>query len=191
MGHRYAPFFSSQSELDHFTFSLDSLPSGNACLHCGKNDQWVSHGYIYKHLPTRGIQVAGKRILCDRRYGKNGCGRTRQLYLADIIPRRRYTLSVVIAFISALLAGNQVEHSFHHAIGLATKDARHASRWLTCFAQSLSAWRSVASLSSSTEQDVFGNNKRRSRRLLFLLPTLSLLLPQISEYQLQFQSAFF
>jgi len=187
----YASFFSSQSDLDHFTFSLDSLSSDNTCTHCGKNDQWVSHGYIYKYLNLNERLVAGKRILCSPHYGRSGCGRTRQLYLAGIIPRRRYTLAVVIAFIHALITRTQVKRSFHQSTGMTTKDARHAWRWINGFIQSVSAWRVLASLSLDAEQEVAHHFKGRSRRLSFLLPTLSLLLPQLHEYQLQFQCAFF
>ena len=43
-------FFSSLSELEHFTHRLKTLPKDNACEHCARNDQWVSHGYVYKQL---------------------------------------------------------------------------------------------------------------------------------------------
>lgn len=154
----------------------------------------MSHGYIYKHLPAQGRCVAGKRILCSPHYHRNGCGRTRQLYLADIIPRRRYTLSVVITFIRALLRGRSVVRSFHQAIGtpgdVMAQDARHAWRWLNAFLQSLSAWRTLQGMSWRHEQAT-SHPKHRSRRVAGLVPTLQLLLPRLSAYHVQIQRAFF
>tara|TARA_R110001592_G_C13144876_1_gene747645 strand:- start:227 stop:1258 length:1032 start_codon:yes stop_codon:yes gene_type:complete len=119
-------FFSSLCELDLFTHSLDSLTFDFSCQHCSRNDQWVSHGYVCKQSGEK----VGKRILCARRYGKQGCGRTRQLYLQDIIPQRRYTLSKLLAFIAALIKGLTVEQAYYHAAGHDHGSHRQAWRWL-------------------------------------------------------------
>jgi len=177
--------------LDHFSFSLDSLSSDNACTHCGKNDQWVSHGYVYKKQSDTNRQVTGKRILCCNRYGRSGCGRTRQLYLAEVIPGRQYRLSVVVAFIQALLTGVQPEQAYRDAIGSITGDSRHAWRWLNDFFQSLSGWRTIASLSFGAKQEEAIMSRQRSRCLNIILPTLKKLATYLSTFQLQFQRAFF
>lgn len=187
----YAQIFSSRSALEQFTFSLNSLSSDNACTHCGKNDQWVSHGYIFKASPGHHDPIAGKRILCSNRYGRSGCGRTRQLYLDDVIPHRQYRLSVVTAFIQALLGGIQVEQAYRDAIGSILKDARHAWRWINDFFKTLPTWRTLDALSFRAEQAQRTIAKKRSHRLATLLPTLSLLSGQLSQYQRQFQRAFF
>ena len=186
-----ASIFCTLLQLDQFTFSLDSLPASEACTHCGQNDQWVSHGYVYKYQPLQGQQVAGKRILCSRRYGRTGCGHTRQLYLADIIPRLQYTLSTVIAFIQALLLGNPVEASFQRATQLNTRDTRQAWRWLKRFMHTLSTWRVVASLTQADEDLELAHRFSRHCHLSILLPTLSLLLPTIAQYQSFYQRSFF
>lgn len=187
----HAAIFSSRQTLDQFTASLDSLSSDNTCSHCGKNDQWLSHGYVYKNSLTDSDPVAGKRILCSNRYGRSGCGRTRQLYLANIIPRRQYRLSTVIVFIQTLLSGMVVEDAYRKAIASTTKESRNAWRWINDFFKSLSGWRTLSSLSLKHEQEEPITSHHRSHKLTILLPTLNLLPTQLSRYQLQFQRAFF
>lgn len=54
----------------------------------------------------------GKRIVCCRRFGKDGCGRTLQLYLDHIVPQRHYNLLTLIAFIVGMLKGRSVHHAY-------------------------------------------------------------------------------
>ena len=101
--------FSSQQTMDQASFSLDSLsPSDNTCPHCGKSEHSVSHGYVYKQTASNHREVVGKRILCSRHDDRNGCGRTRQWCLVDVVPRRHYQLFVFILFIRNLLSGDAV-----------------------------------------------------------------------------------
>ena len=119
-------FFSSLCELDQFSFSLDNPKHDNHCQHCARNDQWVSHGYLYK---SSGEKI-GKRILCAKRYGKLGCGHTRQLYLQQFIPQRRYCLNKLVSFILSLIRGATVEHAYFDAVGHHHGSYRQAWRWL-------------------------------------------------------------
>lgn len=184
--------FSSPAALDHFTSSLDAFPSpDNTCAHCGKYDQWVSHGCVYKDSPTDAAQVVGKRIICSNRYGRTGCGRTRQLYLADVIPNRQYRLAVLIAFIERLLGGALVEQAYLDAIGCATKEPRQAWRWLKDLFKQLPQWRTL--IAKPVECFV---PPQRSRCLKRLLPTLERLFNGAIEantgaFQWQHQRAFF
>lgn len=126
--------------------------------------------------------------MCSNRYGKRGCGHTRQLYLADVIPKRQYPLSVVIAFIKALLAGMLVEQAYLKAIDACAKEARHAWRWIKDFFKQLSLWRTR--LSKPAEIFVpLGH----SEALKHVLPTLDRLLNlnDIATYQTDCQCAFF
>lgn len=143
---------------------------------------------MYKDVCADGAQVAGKRIICSNRYGKRGCGRTRQLYLADVIPKRQYRLSVVIAFMKALLRGMLMEQAYLNAINACAKEARHAWRWIKDFLKQLSVWRTI--LSKPAEIFV---PLGRSETLKRLLPTLERLLNlnDIATYQTHFQRAFF
>jgi hypothetical protein len=113
------------------------------------------------------------------------------LYLADVIPRRQYRLSVVIAFIKALLGGALVEPAYLDAIGSAAKEARHSWRWIKAFFKALGAWRTLASKPVETFVA-----SQRSHDLTVLLPTLERLfngsiLSTIHSIQLQCQRAFF
>ncbi len=148
---------------------------------------------MYKQVAMDKKRVAGKRILCSNRYGRVGCGRTRQLYLADVIPQRHYSLAVVIAFIQTLLAGSHVEHAYLNAVAATQytlKAARHAWRWLTALFKQLSLWRTY--LDKSSERVVYSGP---STSLKHLLPTLDVLLTcqhtTLSDYQHHFQRAFF
>lgn len=174
--------------MDHASFSLDSLPpSDSACPHCGKSEHSVSHGYLYKHLSIDRREVVGKRILCSRRDGRNGCGRTRQWYLADIVPGRQYRLSVFIAFVHALFGGDAVEPAYLKATG-SSAQPRHAWRWLQRFLKQLPRWRIGLSPAAETLTTTL-----RSSMLNILLPTLQSLstsLGCLSRFQSHFQCAF-
>ena len=158
-------YFSSLDALQRFTHSLQMISHDNACLHCKQNDQWVSHGCIY----NRHNDVTGKRIMCSARYGKKGCGLTRQLYLKRYIPRRWYDLETVVVFIGALLRGTPAPNAYRHAINNQNNDARQAWRWLDALYARLGCFRSrLAGVSKETAQAPPG----RSARMKVLLPTL-------------------
>lgn len=167
----------------------------DACAHCGKSDQWVSHGYIYKALPHRKKEAVGKRLLCSSRHNKTGCGHTRQLYLANIIPHRRYTLAIVLTFIKALLNGDSIEHAYLQATG-SSKEPRHAWRWIKGFFKVLSKWRSLCPLPDTAQLDTQREKPQRSHALNVLLPTLKQLFNSsrwhpIHTIQVQLQQPFF
>ena len=175
--------------MDHASFSLDSQPlSDSTCPHCGKTNQSVSHGYVYKWTSDHHREVVGKRILCSRRYGRSGCGRTRQWYLADVVPQCQYRLSVFIAFIHALLAGDAVETAYTKTIVPSPNEPRQAWRWLQRFMKQLPRWRSCLSLTDETFEV-----KQRSSPLKKLLPTLKALSNKfdgLDNIQYQWQQCF-
>lgn len=166
-------FFSSLQTLESYTHSLNSLPKEDACQFCLQNNQWVSHGYVYKQCSSKGITLAGKRIICSSRYSRRGCGRTRQLYLDHCIPRRRYTLDIVIAFIGLLLKGIWLEDAYREVLQDHEKEGRHAWRWIDALYKQLGHFRSAFCLSVNTKELL---TKHHHRRLRILLPTLSALL---------------
>lgn len=141
---------------------------------------------MYKDSPSGCLQVVGKRILCSNRYGRTGCGHTRQLYLADVIPKRRYALSVAIVFIHALINGALAEEAYLKAVGPTVNDARHAWRWLKDFYKTLSQWRTM--IVQSMEDKIV---TQRSPILKIIVPTLAALLPHLNHFQLLFQHSFF
>ena len=178
-------FFSSLCELDSFTRRLKALPQSNACEYCKRNDQWVSHGYVYKQRSIDKKEVVGKRILCGRRFGAGGCGRTRQLYLHTVIPNRHYFLGVVLAFIAALVNGSSMRRAWCAALGHDLYEPRQAWRWVLSLMQRLSRFRGQVCLQDEVPCASFS---KRSHRLQILLPTLKALL-KIDGPQSRFQFA--
>lgn len=158
-------FFSSLVEMDQFTHSLDNLTSDNQCKHCSRNDQWVSHGYVRK----KSGEKAGKRILCGKRYGKLGCGRTRQLFLQHIIPQRRYTLPKLLTFVLALIRGATVEQAYNYTVGHDHFEHRQAWCWLQALWMQMSRFRPALAI---TPDPGSSSIRYRSRRLSILLTTL-------------------
>lgn len=184
-------FFSSLQTLESYTHSLNSLPKEDACQYCLRNDQWVSHGYVYKRCTSQGIILAGKRIICSSRYQRRGCGRTRQLYLEHCIPGRRYTVNTAIMFIRLLLNGVWLEDAYREALQDHIRDSRHAWRWLNGLYAQIGRFRSALSLSLNHE---YHHVKSHHRRLRILLPTLSALLSNHDDptaIQSTLQSRFF
>jgi len=168
-------FFSTLSELESFTHSLNTLSKENACQFCQQNDQWVSHGFIYKQLSYRQRNIVGKRILCSPHGNHSGCGRTRQLYLDTQIPGRRYSLLTLLAFVLALLHGMTVKAAWYHAIGHDRTEPRQAWRWLTALMNRLGAFR------LKLKHRVEASCQLRTRRLRMLLPTLQALLQSLPD----------
>lgn len=167
-------FFPSLNTLEQYTSSLNSLAHTTTCTHCLKSDQWVSHGYVYQQHSRRQATIVGKRILCSRRYGKSGCGRSRQLYLQHVLPRRRYSMSTLITFVVLLAKGMSVVQAYRKATARQHCEARHAWRWLRALYAQLGPWRSLLRRRPSATPN---NTRRRSRRLTILLPTLLRLWP--------------
>jgi len=166
-------FFASLRDMDYFSRSLDCL-SKHPCSHCQRNDQWVSHGYVYKQSGEK----VGKRILCGKRYGKRGCGHTRQLYLQHIIPQRRYTLSQLLAFVCALIRGLTVERAYVEAVGHTHSSHRQSWRWLSALWARMSCFRNEVPGSSRSD---WSSLRCRSRRLSILLSTLKHWLIQVPD----------
>lgn len=181
-------FFSSLSSLDAFTHSLKTLSQDSACQHCSKHDQWVSHGFIRKVRQGRAATTVGKRLFCSNRRSKVGCGRTRQLYIANCIPNRHYTATQVAIFITQLLAERAVEDAYRYAVGEC--EARQAWRWLDRLSAKLADFRHRVKLPlpQSTKPVL-----ARSRQLRLLLEPLQQLLNQgasLPNFQIYTQQAF-
>lgn len=142
---------------------------------------------MYKQESIHQRTPIGKRILCSNRYGKRGCGRTRQLYLSSVIPHKHYGLAVVLAFITALLKGRSVTDAYREAVGRTELEARQAWRWLQRLVEQLGHWRTR--LPRGSESPI--HRQRHCHRLQVLLPTLQRLLPLAESIQPIHQHAFF
>jgi hypothetical protein len=171
-------FFSSLFELEQFTFSLNSQSSKQVCQYCSQNSHWVSHGFVYKQQSSRRRFVVGKRILCSKRYGRDGCGRTRQLYLQEVIPRRHYLLPTLLAFIETLLKGNTVKHAWQYTVAKPPREPRQAWRWLNALMRQLGRFRTLLNQPPSLSLTC---QRYSSARLTILLPTLAALLQSFED----------
>ena len=138
-------------------------------------------------MPNGTYEVSGKRIICCNRYGKSGCGHSRQLYLENIIPKRQYRLTVAIAFIKILLSNAPIEEAYIQSTEK-VKEARHAWRWIKDLFKKLPQWRTLLPRYTDKAKPLY-----RSKRLNILLPTLKQLLEifNVASLQHKLQSVFF
>lgn len=145
----------------------------------------MSHGFNYNQAG----QVRGKRIICCARFGKRGCGRTILLYLSHVLPKRRYLLTALFQFISSLLQGDTVEHSYFKAIRHQHHSCRQAYRWLNSLYAKLGDFRVCLGQQPPQNMIVL----RRTSRLSSLISTLTLMvsqLPDLSVFQQRMNQAF-
>tara|TARA_R110002072_G_scaffold303087_1_gene493076 strand:- start:2024 stop:2587 length:564 start_codon:yes stop_codon:yes gene_type:complete len=183
-------FFDSFKSIQQFTSSLDFHLDQRECQFCFQPDQFVSHGIVYKQRTVKIKEPVGKRIFCSNRYGRSGCGRTFQLYIASEIPSLHYGAAQLIAFISGLFLGLSIEKAYPIATG--ANDTRHAWRWLSRLQSKLSDFRRFLCVKTATPALQF---QVRVRSLQLLLPSLLDLFSHrpnapCSHYQLWHQSAF-
>lgn len=182
-------FFKDFESLDRFTLSLDCYDDTLQCPHCAKREQLVSHGVIYKQRSSRQREAVGKRVLCSNRYGRTGCGRTVQLYVAQVIPSLQYSTPQVFVFLSALLMNLTVKAAYQAATG--QSEVRHAWRWLTKLERNLTDFRCFLDVRLAPFTIAV---KERCRRLQLMLPTFERLFSTLphcpcSHYQLECQRA--
>jgi hypothetical protein len=183
-------FFVDFETLDRFTLSLACFDETLQCPHCLKSSHLVSHGIVYKQRSIRVRERIGKRVLCSNRYHHSGCGRTTQLYVAQVIPAVQYSAAQVFVFLTSLLVNVSIEQAYQVATGQAS--SRNAWRWLRKLMAHLSDYRCFLEVRCAPITTRF---QRRSRRLKLLLPTLQHLfsvLPHCpcAHYQLQRQHTF-
>ena len=169
----HATFFLSLTTIEQHTASLNQNRVKQVCPICYQSDQWVSHGYLYRQCREK----VGKRILCSKRYGQSGCGHTQALYIDDVIPKRRYRLSVLLAFVMALIKGSTVEQAYYRAVGYSHHASRQAWRWLSRLWSGMSGFRMNTLLCSSKRWVI----NARSKRLTLLLSTLAQYLSQLAQ----------
>ena len=161
-------FYADFDSIDAFTLSLDYHQNELACEHCFKNDQFVSHGIIYKQRSSVHAEKVGKRLFCSNRYGRNGCGRTFQLYVATEVPTYRYGAAHLFLFIAALMANMNISEAYHQATD--QTEPRNAWRWLKRLMFKLSHYRRFLKY---RKDDYSRTLRSSSHYLTHLLPTLA------------------
>ena len=164
-------FFPDLETLHRFTLELDRHQEALSCHHCARRGQLVSHGFVYRKQHNNDKQPVAKRIFCSNRYGKTGCGRTRQLYLDHIIPRLSHTTTHLFVFLSALIAGLCISSAYCKATLI--PEPRNAYHWLQRAMRQLSRYRSLFK-----PPDGSVRFSQRSRRLQLLLATFNQLFSQ-------------
>lgn len=164
-------FFDTLETLHQFSFSLDQ--HALTCASCKARGQFVAHGFCYKQRLHAATQTVGKRILCSKRSGRTGCGRTVQLYIASEVPKLHYGTTQLLAFITALLANFSVPVAYDKAVG--KPESRHAWRWFKKLTQQLIVYRHYLHRNTHTDSAKF-NTQSRSRQIL--LSTLTALFSQ-------------
>jgi len=186
-------FYPDFESIHVFTLSLDFHQNELECAHCRQNDQFVSHGIIYKQRSGSFTEKVGKRIFCSNRCGRKGCGRTFQLYVANEVPSCRYGAAHLFVFISALMAKLNIEEAYLKATG--QSESRHAWRWLKKFMVKLSEYRSFLKVRQVPQDSCAHQTRSSSRYLRHLLPTFARLLASphkgCAHYQMMQQRPFF
>lgn len=183
-------YFEDIDTLNQFTLELDHHQDELECTTCSKNDQFVSHGFVYKTADVDKEKPVGKRIFCSNRYGKSGCGATLRLYLAEAIPTLSYTTSHLFIFIARLIAWCNIQQAYQAATR--TKDPRNAYRWLHRLWRKLIDYRHCLKSRTVCHTDMFTS---RTQRLQVLLPTLQALFSALphnpcAHYQIRKQAPF-
>lgn len=176
--------------MHQFTLSLDSHSDSLTCQHCLKNDQFVSHGFIYKKQQQNEKQAIGKRIFCSNRCGRSGCGSTWQLYLSHEIPSLYYSTLELFTFLYSLMASLSIQSAYEQATG--TDDPRNAYRWLSRLQNKLMDYRCLLKTRTQPGSQTV---QSRCKRLQQLLPTLQRLFhlmkePPCASYQYLRQNHF-
>lgn len=182
-------YYSTLDAISQQTMQLD----GVACLHCGKREQLVSHGFVYKKqaVATSPVPV-GKRVLCSQRFGRTGCGRTVPLYLASIVRYLHGAGQALERFVVCLLAGMTITLAYRQISG--RHETRQAYRWFNKLFSRLSDYRRLMHRIEFTE-NVPPDNERPSTRRPLLIATLARLLqhfsaPLCATYQRTLQTSF-
>jgi hypothetical protein len=183
-------FYPDFSAINAFTMSLNFHQNELECRHCLKSDQFVSHGIVYKQRSGSVTEKVGKRLFCSNRYGRSGCGRTFQLYIASEIPAFRYGAAHLFVFISALIANQTISEAYMQATG--QTEYKNAWQWLKRLTFKLSEYRTFLKCRVKTPSNI---SSSPSHFLRHLLPTLIRLFSPTNngcfDYQMTQQRAFF
>jgi len=182
-------FFTDLEDLHLFTLSLEFHQNKTQCQQCFKHNHFVSHGFVYKKQSQGDKRIVGKRIFCSNRYGRSGCGRTHQLYLADQIPSLQTNTQSLFHFLIQLMSLVSIQKAYHRATG--TYNPRQAYRWLNKLMAKLVDFRTL--ILDRWQKSL--PSPYRTRRFQLLLPTLQHLFAKLgyqpcTHYQILKQDSF-
>lgn len=183
-------YFDDLDVLHRFTLSLDCQPDPIQCRHCSQQDQFVSHGFVYKKQHQGETRIVGKRIFCSNRYGRSGCGRTIRLYLVTELAFLHYTTAHMAAFLLALLSGRTIQQAYLAATH--TPEPRNAYRWLSKLQRKLIDYRALTQRARPACRFKTINKQRHIllSTLQSLFSTLTFTLGTCAQYQQRTQTSF-
>lgn len=158
------------------------------CRHCRTQGQLVSHGYVQRKSPHgKPPQRVGKRVYCSPRYGRSGCGRTMQLYLACTLVYLHAKGSAVVAFMAALQRGVGIGRAYREATG--AQEPRNGFRWLEKLAAMTVVFRAALRLPVLAAPPDASLNRAHPRHTLIVSTFRNLLAQWGSPLCAQFQTA--
>ena len=176
--------------MNQFTLSLELNLGQVVCDNCKQNDQFVSHGFVYKNLNQGKTIITGKRLFCANRWQHSGCGSTVRLYLAEQIPTLVYSTEQMTTFLRALLACNSIQQAYKSATN--TDDPRNAYRWLNKLTNKLTHYRVFVKKPTIKTSSTIHFSTRRLQLLLPVINTIFLALGEQAcrDYQFNHQQPF-
>jgi len=183
-------YFKNIESIHQFTLELERYSDSLNCHYCLKNDQFVSHGFVYKKQSRGEKRKVGKRIFCSNRSGRTGCGSTLRFYLSEELHAFHYNTSQLFIFLSSLIARLSIQAAYQQATG--TREPRNAYRWLNRLQPKLIEYRRLLKRPTKSIELTF---KSSTKRFQILLPTIQSLFLNLgfqpcSEYQIIKQMRF-
>jgi hypothetical protein len=181
--------YDSIEAIERVTHTLDSSPL--RCPKCKQAPPLVSHGFVYKYFSSKDKMKVGKRLWCSYRYGRSGCGATVRLYMAEIIPRHRYTATELTIFLVTLISSLSISTAYKAATN--SDEPRNAYRWIAKLKQNLSTYRTLLNHRTDYSTEDLASIPAPLRNLV---PTLVALKEKLGDafcpcFQSLTQSAFF
>ena len=181
-------FFDNLEDLNRYTLNHDMRMSYRICQYCNKSGCFVSHGFVRKKI---GDRISGKRIVCSKRYSNNGCGRTKQLYLKDILPQLWYTAPHVYCFILTLFSGISIQKAYVNATK--TDEPKNAFRWLKKLFLKSFDFRAITKQNTQETASSISKRSKQNHQILFLIKKVFELFlsgTPIDDYQMKHQLSF-
>ena len=162
-----------------------------ACPHCSKHGNLISHGYAYGYRPEGGGQETRRiRFFCSDRFAKSGCGKTFSLLWCDRLVNSSACLKQLIVFLTAFATGSTVHKAWYKS--KANFSISTAYRWVKRFLRSISHIRSQLP-ATSLKLSARGSPSSGTPALKTLAHLASTFKEGccLSSFQLHFQSPFF
>lgn len=95
-----------------------------ACDHCRRVGMLIGHGRLLGYAESSSERVArGHRLLCSNRHRRTGCGRTIQVWLAAVVPRRTVRTATVFTLLVAIVDGSRVAAAWPEVSSMSLRTA--------------------------------------------------------------------